>query len=45
VLELNAFAMLVAMIPLIDPPSAESPAGGWLRAHPPDRRLQAAASA
>jgi glycosyl transferase family 87 len=45
VLELNAFAMLVAMIPLIDPPSAESPAGRWLRAHAPDRRLQAAARA
>jgi hypothetical protein len=45
VLELNAFAMLVAMVPLIDPPSAESPAGGWLRAHAPQRRLEAAASA
>jgi len=45
VLELNALAMLVAMIPLIDPPSAESPAGRWLRAHAPERRLEAAASA
>jgi len=32
VLELNAFAMLVAMIPLLDPPSAESPAARWLNA-------------
>ena len=31
VLELNAFAMLVGVIPLIDPPSAESPAARWLR--------------
>jgi hypothetical protein len=32
VLELNAFAMLVAMIPLVDPASAESPAARWLKA-------------
>jgi len=31
VLELNAFAMLVAMIPLLDPASAKSPAAAWLR--------------
>ena len=31
VLEFNGFAMLVAMIPLLDPPSAESPAARWLR--------------
>jgi hypothetical protein len=35
VLELNGFAMLVAMIPLLDPPSAESPAARWLHAHAP----------
>jgi hypothetical protein len=32
VLEFNGFAMLVALIPLLDPPSAESPAARWLRA-------------
>jgi Glycosyltransferase family 87 len=31
VLELNGLAMLVAIIPLVNPASAESPAGRWLR--------------
>jgi hypothetical protein len=35
VLELNGFAMLVAVIPLLNPPSAESPAARWLE---PERR-------
>lgn len=32
VLWFNGFAMLVAMIPLLNPPSAESPAARWLQA-------------
>lgn len=34
VLELNGFAMLVAIIPLLDPASAQSPAARWLRSSP-----------
>ena len=42
VLELNGFAMLVAMIPLLDPPSAESPAAAWLRRTPAPQLTAAA---
>jgi len=34
VLWLNGFAMLVAMVPLLDPASAKSPAARWLRRAP-----------
>jgi hypothetical protein len=37
VLELNGFAMLVAMVPLLDPASAQSPAARWLRSAPISR--------
>jgi hypothetical protein len=39
VLWFNGFAMLVAMIPLLDPPSAESPAARWLRRAPGQQQL------
>jgi hypothetical protein len=45
VLELNAFAMLVAIIPLIDPASAKSPAAAWLRRTEQRRPLEVAATA
>jgi hypothetical protein len=44
VLWLNGFAMLVAMIPLLDPASAASPAARWLRSSP-NRPLPEAATA
>ena len=44
VLELNGFAMLVAIIPLLDPPSAKSPAARWLKSSP-NRPLPEAAPA
>lgn len=44
VLELNGFAMLVAMVPLLDPASADSPAARWLRSSP-NRPLPEAAAA
>jgi hypothetical protein len=44
VLELNGFAMLVAMVPLLDPASADSPAARWLKSTSNDR-LTATATA
>jgi hypothetical protein len=42
VLWLNGFAMLVALIPLLDPASARSAAAAWLRRGPAPQRTAAA---
>ena len=44
ILEINGLAMLVAMVPLLDPASADSPAARWLKSSP-SRPLTEAATA